>query len=100
MWHEQRKTCDCIISNSHKTVCQKNKNKLFWFWEKRKKRTYFGRGTAVSVSRPYVNKRNRLMLGERKRRRKTVSKQKGGFIVPILTALAPTAIDLVTKLIR
>ena len=42
------------------------------------------------------------MLGEgkRKRRRKTVSKQKGGFIVPILAALAPTWIDLVKKLIR
>ena len=57
---------------------------------------------AVSVSRPYVNKRNRLMLGEgkRKRRRKTVSKQKGGFLMPLLTALAPTAVDLVRKLIR
>ena len=56
----------------------------------------------VSVSRPYVNKRNRLMLGEgkRKRRRKTVSKQKGSFIVPMAAVFAPTAIDLVTKLIR
>ena len=67
-----------------------------------RKRTYFGRGTTVSISRPYVNKRNRLMLGEgkRKRRRKTVSKQKGGFLAPLLTTLAPTAVDLVTKLIR
>ena len=67
-----------------------------------KKKTYFGRGTTVSVSCPYVNKRNRLMLGEgkRKRRRKTVSKQKGSFITPIVAALAPTAIDLVKKLIR
>ena len=42
------------------------------------------------------------MLGEekRKRTRKTVSKQKGSFIAPIVTALAPTAIDLVKKLIR
>ena len=70
---------------------------------KRRKRTYFGRETTVSVSRPYVNKRNRLMLGEgrkKRRRRKTVSKQKGGFIGSIVSALAPTAIDLVTKLIR
>ena len=70
---------------------------------KRRKRTYFGRGTTVSVSRPYVNKRNRLMLGEgkkRRRRRKTVHKQNGGFIGLIVSALAPTAIDLVTKLIR
>ena len=70
--------------------------------ERRRKRTYFGRGTAVSVSRPYVNKRNRLILGQgkRKRRRKTISKQKGSFIAPIIAALAPTVIDLVKKLIR
>ena len=70
---------------------------------KGRKRTYFGRGTTVSVWRPYVNKRNRLMLGEgrkKRRRRKTVSKQKGGFIGSIVSALAPTAIDLVTKLKR
>ena len=76
---------------------------MFWFWEKkRRKRTYFGRGTTVSISRTYVDKRNRLMLGEgkRKRRRKTVSKQKGGFFALLLTALAPTAVDLVRKLIR
>ena len=42
------------------------------------------------------------MLGEgkRKRRRKTVIKQKGCFVAPIVAALAPTAIDLVKKLIR
>ena len=68
---------------------------------KRLKRTHFGRGTTVSVSRPYVNKRNRLMLGKKKRRRrKTVRKQKGSFIRSIVSAFAPTAIDLVTKLIR
>ena len=69
---------------------------------KRRKRTYLGRGTTVSVSRPYVSKRNRLMLGEgkTKRRRKTVSKQKGCFFALLLTALAPTAVDLVRKLIR
>ena len=45
-------------------------------------------------------KETRLMLGEakRKRRRKTVRKQKGGFIVLILAVLAPTAIDLIKKL--
>ena len=70
---------------------------------KRRKIRYFGRGMTVSISRPYVNKRNRLMLGEEKRRRrktKTVSKQKGSFIAPILSALAPTAINLVSKLKR
>ena len=59
---------------------------------KRRKGTYFGRGTKVSILHPYVNKRNRPMLGEgkKKRRRKTVSKQKGGFIGPIVSALPPT----------
>ena len=59
---------------------------------KRRKGTYFGRGTTVSILHPYVNKRNRPMLGEgkKKRRRKTVSKQKGGFIGPIVSALPPT----------
>ena len=49
---------------------------------KRRKGTYFGRGTTVSILHPYVNKRNRPMLGEgkKKRRKKTVSKQKGGFL--------------------
>ena len=37
---------------------------------KKRKRTYFGRRTTVSVSRPYVNKRNRLMLGEGKKKKK------------------------------
>ena len=70
--------------------------------KKRRKRTYFDRGMTVSVSRPYVDKRNRFMLGEGKgkRRRETVSKQKDSFFAPLLTALAPTAADLVTKLIR
>ena len=70
--------------------------------EKRRKRTHFNRGTAVSVSGPYVNKRNRLILeeGKRKKRKKTVSKQKDSFIAPIVAALAPTVIDLVKKLIR
>ena len=90
-------------------MLKKQERIKFWLWKKRRgvkkrvrKRTYFGRGTTVSVSRPYVNKRNRLMLGEekRKRRRKTVSKQKGSFFAPLLTSLAPTAVDLVRKLIR
>ena len=82
---------------------KKMRTNYFGFGKKRtRKRTYFGRGTTVNISRPYVDKRNRLMLGEgkRKRRRKTVSKQKGSFFMPLLTALAPTAVDLVRKLIR
>ena len=68
---------------------------------KRRKRTFFSRGTTVSVSRPYINKRNRLMLGEGKKKKKEKnSKQKGCFFGPIVSALAPTTIDLVSKLIR
>ena len=80
---------------------KKTRTNYFGFGKKkrrRRKRTYFIRGTAVSVLHPYVNKRNRKR--KRKRRRKTVSIQKGGFIALIVAALAPTAIDLVKKLIR
>ena len=49
------------------------------------------------VTRPFVNKRNRLMLGNRKR--KITRKQKGGFWAPLAAALVPTAIDLVKKII-
>ena len=48
------------------------------------------------VSRPYVNKRNRLILGKGKK----IKKQRGGFIAPIAAALAPVAINLVSKLFR
>ena len=42
-----------------------------------------GRG----VQRPYVNKRNRLMLGK--------GKQKGGFIGPLVAAAAPALLQAV-----
>ena len=51
--------------------------------------------TGGNISRPYVNKRNRLVLGKGKK-----NNQRGGFIAPIATALAPVAIDLVSKLFR
>ena len=58
-------------------------------------RRIIGRG----VSRPYVDKRERLMLGSRSS--KTIGKQKGGFF-PIGPALAtaPPIIDLLNKIIR
>ena len=59
-----------------------------------RKRTIKGYG----VSRPFINKRNRLMLGNRKRI--IIIKQKGGFWGPLLATLAPTAIDLVKKVIK
>ena len=42
-----------------------------------------GRG----IQRPYVNKRNRLMLGK--------GKQKGGFIGPLVAAAAPALLQVV-----
>ena len=45
------------------------------------KRTIKGSG----VTRPFINKRNRLMLGNGKIRR--IKKQKGGFFGPILKML-------------
>ena len=59
---------------------------------RRSRRYIYGRG----ITRPYVNKRNRLMLGSGKRKR--IGKQKGGFL-PLLAAVAPTAIDLMSKII-
>ena len=49
-----------------------------------------------NISRPYVSKRKRLILGQGKR----IKKQRGGFIAPIVGALAPAAIKLVSKLFR
>ena len=39
------------------------------------------------IQRPYVNKRNRLMLGK--------GKQKGGFIGPLVAAAAPALLQAV-----
>ena len=54
-----------------------------------------GRG----ISRPYVDKRNRLKLGSRSR--KKTLKQTGGFF-PLAAALtaAPAVFDLLGKVIR
>ena len=49
-----------------------------------------------NISRPYINKRKRLILSEEKR----IKKQRGGFITPIVAALVPAAIKLVSKLFR
>ena len=59
--------------------------------KRRRRRKIYGRG----IKRPYVRKRNRLMLGSGK-------KQKGGLIplAPILSAFAPAATDLISKLFR
>ena len=50
----------------------------------RRRRKIKGRG----IKRPYVNKRNRLMLGKGK-------KQKGGFIGPVVAAAAPALLQAI-----
>ena len=55
--------------------------------KRRRRRTI----TGGNISRPYVNKRNSLILGEGKK----IKKQRGGFIAPIAAALAPVAIHFV-----
>ena len=58
-------------------------------------RKLLGRG----ISRPYVDKRNRLMLGSRSSNKTT--KQRGGlFPIGAALAAAPPIIDLLGKLIR
>ena len=49
----------------------------------KKRRKIKGRG----VQRPYINKRNHLMLGS--------GKQKGGFIGPLVAAAAPALLQVV-----
>ena len=48
---------------------------------RRRKRKFFGKG----ITRPYINKRGRLMLGK--------GKQKGGFIALIVAAAAPALLQ-------
>ena len=61
----------------------------------RRPRQLLGKG----INRPYVDKRNRLMLGSRSS--KKTLKQRGGFF-PIGAALtaAPAIIDLLGKIIK
>ena len=61
----------------------------------RRNRLMLGSGR---ITRPYVNKRNRLMLGSGKR--KKIGKQRGGFLPALLTAVAPTALELISKIVK
>ena len=65
---------------------------VYIFFAKMRKR-YYGSG----IKRPYINARNRLMLGSGRRRRLS-KKQKGGFL-PLLTSLAPIGIHLISKVL-
>ena len=62
----------------------------------RRNRLMLGSGT--TITRPYVNKRNRLMLGSGKR--KKIGKQRGGFSPALLTVVAPTALELISKIVK
>ena len=53
----------------------------------KRRRKIRGRG----IERPYVNKRNRLMLGKGK-------KQRGGFIGPIVAVAAPALLGLASQI--
>ena len=65
----------------------------------RKKKTYKRKkyGSGIKVTRPYINKRNRLMLGEEKI--KKIKKQRGGFFAPVAAASAGPAIEIVSSLL-
>ena len=52
----------------------------------KRRRKIKGRG----IQRPYINKRNRLMLGKRK--------QTGGFIGPMVAAAAPALLQAVSSI--
>ena len=62
---------------------------------RRRRRTRRRRILGRGISRPYSDKKNRLMLGSGK-----TSKQRGGFFPLAALAAAPPIIDLLNKIIR
>ena len=54
----------------------------------KRKRKIRGRG----IQRPYISKKNRLMLGK--------GKQKGGFIGPIVAAAAPALLQTLGQILK
>ena len=54
----------------------------------KRKRKIRGRG----IQRPYISKKNRLMLGK--------GKQKGGFIGPIVAAAAPALLQTLGQIFK
>ena len=66
---------------------------------KRRKRIIIIRIIGRGVTRPYVDKRKRLMLGSGSS--KTIGKQKGGlFPLGAAIAAAPPIIDLLAKILK
>ena len=60
---------------------------MYLLRKRRIKRKIKGKG----IKRPYISKRNRLMLGKGK-------KQRGGFIGPILAATAPALLQTIGQM--
>ena len=83
------------VRSRKKRIYLKTRRKRIRRIRRRRRRRRIGRG----VSCPYVDTRERLMLGSGSS--KTIGKQKGGFfsIGPALAA-APPIIDLLNKIIR
>ena len=72
-------------------------------YSKKRRTVYFGSGPRA-VSRPYVNKRNRLILGSGKKKhsrrsKKTSGKQKGGWAALACAAL-PYAVEAVKSIFK
>ena len=62
---------------------------MYLMKRRRIKRNIKGRG----IKRPYISKRNRLMLGKGK-------KQRGGFIGPVVAAVAPAILKTLGQMFR
>ena len=60
------------------------------------KKKIIGKGI-IKITRPYINKENKLMLGEGKKKYK---KQKGKGIATILSAVAPYALIYLVKFLH
>ena len=62
---------------------------MYLMKRRRVKRNIKGRG----IKRPYISKRNCLMLGKGK-------KQRGGFLGPVVAAVAPAIIQTLGQMFR
>ena len=66
----------------------KKLNKMYLMKRRRSRRKIRGKG----IKRPYISKRNCLMLGK--------GKQKGGFIGPIIAAAAPALLQTIGAMFK
>ena len=66
---------------------------MYFKRRRRKQKKRINKIRGKGIQRPYINKRNRLMLGKGK-------KQKGGFIGPVIAAAAPALLQTIGALFR